>query len=122
MRWSRNAPELFQDAPSREESRSGGRVRTDAAYCWPLGDVKDISVSGARIQCRGACRVQVGQRLPIVIQSGEANAHLWARVVWIRREGFRRHGVALAFDQPSDQIRSDLCQLLKTAAFKHTMI
>ena len=113
MRVVRN-PKIFMDSPIPNERRRHGRLRCDDANCC-VGQVTDLSASGMRVLRRGRPIMEIGDQFKISIHptAGEPELTLLARVVWIQREGFRKHVIGLAFAELDDVTRSRLSELAR---------
>lgn len=77
-----------------------------------LGEVLDLSESGARIACKGKPPFQVGYGSTIQIRTADGAVTLPVRVVWIRRKGLRTHHVGVQFSELSSALQA----LLRTLA------
>jgi hypothetical protein len=73
------------------------RVSCNSPAC-NLGEVLDLSATGARVRCRRFLKPAAGGRTPFVVAAGDGREiRLDAAVCWVRR-GADRWEVGLAFD------------------------
>lgn len=72
--------------PKEVVPRRAPRHEAHGLRC-PLGELKDISVSGLRCQCEGKPAVSVGQIVPLVIRNEGQGIKVQGQVVWVRRMG-----------------------------------
>lgn len=113
MRLVRN-PKLVMDSTPSGERRRHGRLRCEEASCC-VGQVIDLSASGMRVLRRGRPIMEIGDEFQISIHpnNGESQLTLPARVVWIERQGFRKHIVGLEFATIDDQKKIQLGELAR---------
>ncbi|MCL4198717.1 MAG: PilZ domain-containing protein [Phycisphaerales bacterium] len=81
-----------------------------------LGEVIDISAAGMRIAHRGQPRVEVGQGVEITLAFASTEVRLAARIVWMRRTGFRRHEIGVEFCDADPDTRTCLTEIARCAA------
>lgn len=75
----------------------------------------DLSASGMRVQRRGKPLMEVGDEFKISVHpdAGEPMLTLPARVVWIERQGFRKHVYGLEFAELDDVTKRRLGDLAR---------
>jgi hypothetical protein len=87
----------FIAAPAkRRGKRREDRFATDL-LTTALGEIVDISGTGARVRCNGRVPVVAGQTLSVAIRSDQWAITVKCRVVRVRRLGLRSADVGLAF-------------------------
>jgi hypothetical protein len=96
-------------------ARRFGRVRCQHVRC-SLGDVVNLSASGLSARCRGRPAYAVNEPIVVTVEGLDGPFDLPSRVVWVRREGFRRFEVGVAFMAVSDAARRALSALGRAAA------
>ena len=113
MRHVRN-PKLVMDSTPSNERRRHGRLRCEDASCC-VGQVADLSASGMRVLRRGGPIMEIGDDFSITVHpnGGEPILTLPARVVWIERQGFRKHIIGLEFGELDDPSRQKLGELAR---------
>ena len=84
------------------EPSNGRRVPRDRAprVLCNLGELADLSPTGARIRTRRKPRVHPGDILEISIGAPPAPPPRRARVFWVRRTGFFRYEMGVEFEAP----------------------
>jgi hypothetical protein len=100
--------------------RRHGRVRCQHIEC-SLGRVLNLSASGLNAACRGRPVYELGEPIVVTIHGLEGPFEVPARVVWIRKIGFRRHEVGVTFLAVSDHARQSLTALGRAAASNETI-
>lgn len=118
MRLVRN-PKLVMDTTPKGERRRHGRLRCEETSCC-VGQVSDLSASGMRILRRGRPIMDVGDEFQISIHpdAGEPVLTLPSRVVWIERQGFRKHVIGLEFVDLDDDKKRLLGELARIVCDK----
>ncbi len=81
-----------------------------------LGEVIDISAAGMRLAHRGVPRLAVGAAADVTLAFASTEVRLRARIVWMRRTGFRRHEIGVEFCQPDEKTRACLTEIARCAA------
>jgi len=82
-----------------DDRRSQIRVPQSELHC-SLGPVLDITSAGIRVICRRIPKDEVKFDLNTAVDP----LPVWAKVVWAKRLGFRKHEVGLHFIQPSPEL------------------
>lgn len=95
-------------------ARRMGRVRLRMTTC-NLGEVLNVSATGARVMCKGFRGPKAGDRVWLRIDGLSGPIDLEARVVWNRRNGLLRHDVGIEFQDPSPAAKKALGALARTA-------
>jgi hypothetical protein len=94
-----------------------GRVSVELATCG-LGEIHNVSATGLRVRYRGSRlklpRLQRPFELPVNTPDGMITVP--ARIVWVKRCGFRRFDLGVEFSQASPTAQAKLRQLATTAA------
>lgn len=113
MRLVRN-PKLVMDSTPTSERRRHGRLRCEETSCC-VGQVSDLSASGMRVLRRGRPIMEVGDEFQISVHpdGGEPAVTLPSRVVWIERQGFRKHLIGLEFAELDDDKKRILGELAR---------
>jgi PilZ domain-containing protein len=113
MRHSRN-PKLIMEDRVDGERRRHGRLRCEETTCC-VGPVVDLSASGMRVQRRGRPVLEVGDELKVRVHvyGDDPAITLTARVVWIKRSGFRQHVYGMEFAGLSDEQKRQLSELAR---------
>ncbi len=96
------------------EVRRTGRLRCDMLTCT-FGDVVDLSAAGMRVRHKGGLRVAVDDSVSLTLSFAAAEVSLDARVVWMRRTGFRRHEIGFEFTDMSPETRECLHEIARCA-------
>jgi len=115
MRLSRNPKLLFERAED-DNQRRHGRIRCRQTSCC-AGEVLDLSASGMRIKRRGKALMAVDDTFVITIKSPDDSMPLSisTRVIWIKREGFRKHLIGLAFIDLDSTTATRLAEVARNA-------
>ncbi|MBB6430873.1 PilZ domain-containing protein [Algisphaera agarilytica] len=82
----------------------------------PLGQVLDISVSGACIFRKGDRPVEVGQMITLQVDTRPEPLQLQARVIRIQPMGLRRHEIGVEFVDLAEADQKRLSQLMAQAS------
>jgi len=115
MRLSRNPKLMFTPEDSATENlRRHGRLRCESTSSC-IGEVMDLSASGMRVMRRGRPILDVGDEFVITIRhENDGNVmKLPARVVWIKRAGFRKIMYGLQFSDLNEEQRTHLTTLAR---------
>lgn len=102
------------------QQRRCGRVICQETMC-SLGQILDLSATGARVQCSGKPGVEPGMNIAVQVQTLDGPVDVGARVVWVRKAGWRKHLIGLQFVQVSDGARAALARLARSAAWNETI-
>jgi len=97
-----------QRAADEDDSnrRFAGRLPLENVNC-SLGKILDISAGGMRVRCK-----QPPERLvSVVIRVEDTNIELDAKIVWMRKVGFRKFDAGLKFLDVSDYQRQMLVRM-----------
>lgn len=94
--------------------RQHGRVRC-MAIRTSLGEVLDLSASGARLRRRRKLRSEPGSMVNLEIQGLDGSIRVLARVVWVRKMGLFRYEVGVIFEDISQQVRRALTAIARRA-------
>ncbi len=119
MRIGRNMPPLPVPKPEKN-ARRHGRVRCQHLMC-SLGRIVDLSASGLSARTRAKPLYKNGQPIVVTVEGFEGPFDLPARVVWVRKVGFRNHEVGITFLAVSEQARAALIALGRAAASNETI-
>jgi len=104
--------ERAQKRASADRPRRGGRVRLSQVKC-SLGDVLDLSATGMRVRARRIHAAE-GATIRVTVFGLTRAEDVSAKVVWIRRTGWFRREVGLAFQDLSPSARSELAAIART--------
>ncbi len=111
MRPIRNMmPVPGSPAHAGPNKRGKGRLRCELLTC-ELGSVRDVSATGARIDCGKVCPVQPGQTLPLTLRAGGQSLAAIVRVAWVRRSGQDCCQAGVAFVETSPAFAATLKEL-----------
>ncbi len=110
MGWLVGKPGAVADA--RRGKRAEERFSTDLLTST-LGEVVDLSGSGARVRCTGRPDISVGQVLPVTIKSNQCQVTLKSRVVRVQRAGFRTVEIGITFIEIKPGLRAALHHLAR---------
>lgn len=114
---SRTAPpKRFANAqpPGTGERRRSERTPASGLHTL-LGEVLDISETGALIHHRGGVVLKVGDCLSVLIRHGSHSTSVRLRVARVERAGFRRHNYGVQFIELDDEQRVALGLLADAA-------
>lgn len=114
---SPNAPEAsFANAPSPPARERRKSKRTPARGLQTLlGEVLDISESGALIHHRSGTALKPGDCLSVLVRHTTHSVVVRIRVVRVERAGFRRHNYGVEFIELDDDQRMALGLLADAA-------
>jgi hypothetical protein len=104
-------PNVYQG----KNGRRHGRIHCPGIVC-NFGDVLDLSASGARIQFRGRLPVKSGDQIELQIKGVNGLFPVMAKVVWIRRAGWRKQELGLEFMDIDGQTLRELTTVARRAA------
>lgn len=96
------------------EKRGFGRLRCDALES-SLGEVLDLSSTGLRVKVGRRIDLKSGQELDLDLRLGELAGSFKARVIWVRKVGWRRTEAGVQFDAIDPQQRATLTRLATCA-------
>jgi hypothetical protein len=86
-----------------------------------LGQLQDLSATGARVACSTRAAPQPGEALWFSIEGVDGDFQVCARVVWIRRLGSSGRELGLEFIEPDAKVGAALVALARTAASNQTL-
>jgi hypothetical protein len=95
-----------------DNARRHGRVRCQAIHS-SLGDVVDLSASGARIRRRRRITGAAGSMVNLEIEGLDGPVRVLARVIWERRLGLFRHEIGVLFEDVAPPVRRALVEIAK---------
>jgi hypothetical protein len=93
-------------------SRQHGRLRC-MSIRTSLGEVLDLSASGARIRRRRKLRSEPGSMVNLEIQGLDGPIRVLARVVWVRKVKLFRYEVGVIFEDISSPVRRALVAIAR---------
>ena len=99
-------------APDIANARKHGRVRCESIES-NLGEIRDLSASGARLRRRKRLSVGAGAMVNLEIEGLDGPVRVLARVVWTRRLGFFRHEVGVLFEDVAPPVRRALVDIAR---------
>jgi hypothetical protein len=102
-----------------DNARRCGRVRVEMITCC-LGDVLDLSATGMRVRSKGRVP-QEGQTLGVRIEGMIKPIDVRATVVWARKSGWRKMELGLRFEDVTQEIRSELAAIARTAPLNEVL-
>ena len=85
-----------------------------------LGELRDLSATGARVSCRGGGPPRKGGALWFIIEGVDGRIAVCARVIWSRRRGWFGRELGLEFISPDAKTKAALAALARTAASNQT--
>lgn len=107
------ASELPPPVLSRpDEGRKLGRIRLRLVTS-NIGDVGNISATGAQIFCRGLRAPSTKGTLLLEIDGTNCLIKLEARVVWVKRIGLFSHVIGVEFCNPDAAAKKGLVELVR---------
>lgn len=77
--------------------------------------VLDLSASGMRVCARKNPGAKLGGTLGTLLVTSIDQMELPAKVVWMKRRGFRRFEIGMTFNDPSKELRLQLGKLMRSA-------
>lgn len=106
---------------SRNEKRGCGRLHCPYLDCClgkkVFGDVVDLSATGIRVFRNGGMKWKVGDTITLTLKWHEDSVDVKAKVLRVRRLGFRRHDIGLLFEEVSEEVREAIAKLSRGARF-----
>ena len=99
-----------------ESQRRSGRVRCRDLHC-SLGEVLDLSAGGMRVRGRPDKALAVGVAVEVALLCSPFVVHLKARIVWVRKSGWRTQELGLMFLDLSAPSRRSLNDLARAVTF-----
>ncbi|QOJ00773.1 MAG: PilZ domain-containing protein [Phycisphaeraceae bacterium] len=105
---------------SGDNARRHGRVRCDELVC-NLGQVLDLSASGARIKL-SLSPLTVGGEVICEIEAPDRRVAIAAKVIWCRRVGFFRHEAGLTFLDVPAHARAGLLGIVRSMMTRDGML
>ena len=103
-----------------DDRRRTGRLEVEDTRC-SLGEVKDLSARGMRVERRGRCPVSTGDTLHIDIHHDGMDLPIDVEVMRVSKIGFCRWSFGLRFIDDSDETRRRLSELAKIATNQLTV-
>lgn len=95
-------------------ARRHGRVRAQTINC-ELGTVLDLSASGVRVRHKGRLKLRIGDQMAVSIRSGAFRTHVDARIIWLKKIGFRTFELGLEFVDLCPEAKKELLLLARSA-------
>ncbi|GJQ29973.1 MAG: hypothetical protein HBSAPP03_18570 [Phycisphaerae bacterium] len=92
--------------------RAAERYQTVGLRC-PLGDIVDLSSTGARVRFAASPDVEKGESFTLLVQSESQSVRVAARVAWMKRTGIRGGLMGVQFVNVRPGIAAALTQLGK---------
>jgi hypothetical protein len=80
-----------------------------------LGDLRDLSISGARLLCRGLFAPGRGSHVRLVIDGMDGEVEVDAVVKWGCRTGMFSHEIGLEFVEVTPRVRAALTLVARSA-------
>jgi hypothetical protein len=93
-------------------ARKHGRVRCQSIES-NLGEVRDLSASGARVRRRHRLAEGSGAMVNLEIEGLDGPVRVLARVVWTRRLGFFKHEIGVIFEDVDPGVRRALSDIAR---------
>jgi hypothetical protein len=102
-------------APDEHDSkeltpRRAGRLPQESLKC-SLGEVVNMSATGAKIRCRIGSRPSEGKKASVEMDTESGQIRLQARVVWVRMCGILRWEAGLEFVDVTDEQNKRLTKI-----------
>ncbi len=122
MRQARNQVASLEalSKDQRANNRRHGRLRCELLTCG-LGQVLDFSASGMRVAHRGRMELKEGESICLHLQVLHISQIVQARVVHVRKSGFRRHEVGLEFIEVTPEVSAGLLSIVRLAVSSLTV-
>jgi len=122
MRPPRNTP-FLKETPDTDgiNRRRHGRLITESLTI-NNGIVLDLSASGLRAVVRGKVLFEVGEQTSFRLRSCAREMSIEARVVWVKKSGFRKHQIGLEFVNVTPQTVETLMELTRDAMLNRVLL
>ncbi len=93
-------------------ARRHGRVRCEYLLCChgrtKFGHVVDLSASGMRVVRKGWVKVQDDDQLHVTLKWQNVLISVSARVVWVKKIGYRKHLIGFTFPDLSPSATAEI--------------
>ena len=101
------------------DQRRHGRLRCEYLSCFHnfehLGEVLDLSAAGMRVSRRGGLKLQTDDWLNMRLVWQQTVVDIRARVIWIKKAGFRKSALGLEFESLTPAQRASVTQIARLA-------
>lgn len=112
-------PSPYDSSPLAMTNSTVGVRRTGRLRCDMLsstyGDVVDLSSAGMRVRHKGSLKLKVDEETTLTLAFTSAEVTLKARLVWMRRTGFRRCELGFEFLDVDPESRECLLEIARCA-------
>ncbi|MCC5830624.1 MAG: PilZ domain-containing protein [Phycisphaeraceae bacterium] len=113
----------FGDAP---DERQHGRVRCGERFRArfgrsDFGRIVDLCGAGLRVERRALRSVRVGKELDLTLRYNDQSVEVIARVIWTRKQGFRRHLIGLELVNLTPELSQAITELTDVARYKFSI-
>lgn len=99
---------------STANARRNARVRIRMIRS-NLGELRDLSMGGAKLACRGLFSPGQGSLVRLVIDGMDGDVEVDAVVKWGRRTGMFSHEIGLEFREVSPKVKAALALVARSA-------
>lgn len=97
------------------EVRRIARMRCKMLTCeW--GQVVDLSAQGMRIRHRGSAKLRPGEHIEITLSLMSTIVNVHAKIIWMRKTGFRKREIGMQFIDLSEDVISALTEITRCAS------
>lgn len=104
-----------------DESRRIGRVRCQNVRS-SLGEVLDISGTGLRVRSRSRPPIREGQNFDLSLHVLGRDLTVGAHAVWVRKCGWRRWEMGIAFSRLGKDARNSLRDLARATTINESIL
>lgn len=110
-------PGLKPEGPTEqpETKRVHGRVFCQYIHS-SLGEIVDLSASGARVRIKGALLVGKGDCFTMTLMGINGQAIVACKAIWTAKRGWRKHEVGVQFYDLSAEARKIIAEIGRSAA------
>ena len=125
MRTIRNPSPIPPPDDQSDNHRQKGRLKVEYLVCRhgkkTYGKLLDLSASGMRIFRKGRVSEKQGDILGLTLVWSDTEIPVKAHIKWIKKVGFRKHLIGIAFDSLSPSTATAIQQLCLTAKVSLTI-
>jgi c-di-GMP-binding flagellar brake protein YcgR len=95
-----------------QNARRNPRIRCISTNC-SLGEVLDISASGARLRWRGKMRLEAGEAIELEIDGIDSTFSVAGTIKWVASVGWRRSEMGVEFVKLAPEKREELVKIVR---------
>lgn len=103
-----------------ETKRVHGRVFCQYIYS-SLGEIVDLSASGARVRVKGSLPITGGQCFTMKLMGLNGETIVSCKAIWIAKRGWRKHEVGVQFFDLTPEARKIIAEIGRSAANNESM-